>query len=174
MKSSPYYIFFLLLLSCHHKQSGLPQLEVIQFRTSYNYGRDLSNSELDSLKKAKPYNSETEKQGLSYQHLVRKGMISNDQLDTTNFNFCNVGFEKSKVNFLDLQLSFETDKETGEQRLTIQKPNNTLKFDFEPNFLDNRWASVIDIDDDGKVEVLILEKYYMIGGDNLDLKIIRI
>jgi hypothetical protein len=174
MYSSPYYILFVLLLGCHHKQSSLTQLEVLQFRTSYNYGRDLSDGEFDSLKKSKPYYSENENPGLSYQQLVRKGMISNDLLDTTHFNFCNVGYEKPNINFGNLQLSFETDKQTGEQRLTIHNPNKTLKIDFEPNFLDNRWATVIDIDDDGMDEVLLLEKYYMIGGDNWDLKIIRI
>lgn len=114
----------------------------------------MSESEVDSLRKAKPFCFSDTKSSLTYEQLVKKGIISNEQLDTTGLNLRELSYQIPTAVIKDIRLKFDSDNQTGQQHLIIQKQQKTIAFDFDAKFLDNRWATVQDNNGDGIEEIL--------------------
>ena len=170
MKFLLYLMTLILLLGCDSEKSKLLQSGEARFRTSFNFGRESAVAELDSLQTAKPEYYQTSDNKF-YDLLIRKGIVSNNQLDTSFLGLHVLSFEESHVHFSGIDFNLETDLQAGRQRMYIKTPRAKYKIDLGKTLLGDRWLSANDIDGDGKMEILILEKYYVMNGDNYDLRV---
>lgn len=70
-----------------------------------------------------------------------------------------------------MDFTLETEEQAGRQYLDIKTPKKKFKIDLGPTLLGDRWLNINDLNSDGKMEILILEKYYIMNGYNYDLKV---
>lgn len=165
----------ILLLFCCVGCSDIRPHELIKtgeakFRITLNSpDRELSEAELDSLEYTRPFYTETYKENEFYNLLVSKGFVSDGILDTSGFYFSLVTWDKPIVNFREMQLLLDTT--SGIDHIVAKTKEGTLKTDLGPRLLGDIFVSNFDIDGDGKSELLVMTKYYVMGGYNFDLKI---
>jgi hypothetical protein len=61
------------------------------------------------------------------------------------------------------------DTSFGRDHVVMRCNDRILKADLGPRFLGDILVSYIDIDGDERSELLVLKKYYLMGGYNFDL-----
>ena len=173
MKPFLHWVFLLLLFGCSSEGLKLSQLGEFRFRTTYNLNRELTDAELDSLQKSMPEYMETGTENQLYDLFIQKGIVSDNKLDTSSLNLNVLSVESPHLHLSELEFDLETVIPVGRQYLHIKRGMEKFTIDLGQSLLGDRWLSLLDIDDDGKFEILLLEKYYVMGGDNFDLKIYR-
>ena len=169
MSKFEYIVFLLFLYSCTSGKSELTKYGEISFRNTLNLHRELTDAELDSLQKCKPTYRGPEKGNHLYDLLIQKGIVSGLELDTSTLNLIPISMEAPIVEHSGLIFNLETNYQTGQQYLDINKVDQTFKIDLGKRSIFDKWISLIDIDSNNKFEILVLEKYYVMGGDNYDL-----
>lgn len=161
----------------------LKLVDAYAFRRNY-FGQEKSSGEkLDSFMNRKPNQAdkrEEKKQGPLYSELAENGIIENKtlnlrKLDSLPDNFI---YNYSKKKRLNVKVDyFETYDGEGSLGyiLTFKDKDNivlqdTLEFDFPPDVT----ISALDLNNDGKDEIITLNRYYIINGDNFDLKVYEV
>src|ERR1041384_5933422 len=92
--------YILLCAACSAHKPGLVQSAEADFRITLNFpGRDLTDAEQDSLENTRPLYMGIPDSNKFYDLLVRKGFISNQELDTTGFHFSVISLEDSVKSF---------------------------------------------------------------------------
>lgn len=162
----------LCFASCTTDRHEIVKLGEANFRITLNYNRELSDAELDSLENSKPSYSGTFRENEFYNLLVSKGIVSNQTLDTSGLLFALVTWDKPIANFGDMQLILDTAK--GNDRIFVKGKDIVLNTDLGPRLLGDIFVSYLDIDHDRKYELLVMKKYYVMGGYNFDLKAFRL
>lgn len=173
MKAHLTIILCTFLLQCKSDSSLLRQSGEVRFRSTYNYFRELTESEIDSLDKSKPEQLQISDTAL-FELLEKRGAITDNHLDTSFLGLKMIAYESPITASADYQFELESNPETSSQRLFITNSNATYEIDLGKFLLGDRWISALDLDSDGKTEILILEKYYIMGGYNFDLKVYEI
>lgn len=158
----------LFCVGCTRDQHEILKSGEANFRITLNYNRELSIAELDSLENSKPFYTETYRFNEFYDFLVNKGIVSNQMLDTSGLHFALVTWEKPMVVVGDVQLILDTTK--GNDHIVVRENSKVLKTDLGARLLGDIFVSYFDIDDNGKSELLVMKKYYVMGGYNFDLK----
>lgn len=170
MKFFSCLLFVLLLAGCWFRNETIDLAGEAQFRISYNNNRELTEAELDSLENSKPTYSGPGADNRLYDILVKKGIVSNNQLDTSGLGFKLLNAETPHIHFPEMDVNFEVDTTLGYDLINIKKGSDTFKFTLGETLLGDRWVCLFDSNDNGRLELLILEKYYITGGYNFDLK----
>ncbi len=174
MKPRLRYIFFLISWACSSSGLKIAEHGEVRFRTSYNSYTELTNAELDSLQKCKPEYYEGGKKDQIFDLLIRKRVISDNKLDTSGLMLTNLSTESPIVQLSNFEFKLESNNEIGRQFLRVIREKEKFKIDLGESLLGDRWIALLDIDNNGSLEILMLEKYYIMGGDNFDLKIYSI
>jgi len=158
----------------------LKLLDAYEFRRNYFGHENLSGEQLDSFMNRNPVQSdrrEVEKQGPLYSKLVEHRIIINKTLNLRKLNSLPDSFtyDYSKKKKLNVKVDyFELIKGQGALGYILTFRDNdrrvlkdTLEFDFPPDVS----FSTIDLNSDGKDEIITLYRYYAINGDNFELKV---
>ena len=171
MKFNLRIVLMLCFVSCSEaRKHELVKTGEARFRITLNSpDRELSEAELDSLENTKPFYTETFKENKFYNLLVSKGFVSNEALDTSGLHLSLVTWEKPILNFGEMQLALDTIN--GIDHIVARAKGRTQKIDLGPKLLGDIFVSYFDIDSDGNPELLVMTKYYVMGGYNFDLKI---
>jgi len=169
MKYTAYLLFCLILASCSARTTRLSPSGEALFRISYNPNRELSDAEMDSLQKSLPTYSGPVSENKFYTQLLRAGVVSDSRLDTSSLNFTIISDELPNVILSEIDLKLETDRKAGRQYLHLVRQGRKYLVDLGENLPGDRWVTLFKSADDS-VELLVLEKYYIMGGDNFDLK----
>lgn len=158
-------------MSCSRvRQHELVKTGEARFRITLNSPDwELSEVEVDSLENTKPFYVEPYQENKLYDLLANKGFVLNGALDTSGLHFSLVSWEKPIVNFGAMHLALDTSG--GIDHIVVETRERTLKTDLGPRLLGDIFASYFDIDSDGKPELLVMTKYYVMCGYNFDLKI---
>lgn len=161
----------MFLCACVHKNPGIKEFGEAGFRITYNVGRVLTEAEEDSLLQAKPLYYETSRSNKVYDFLVQRNIVYNRKLDTSVLHLKPINFQSPHLDLSKIQFQLETNIKAGFQFLHVRKGSDTATLNLGESLLGDRWISLFDINNDGEDEIVMLEKYYIIGGDNFDLKI---
>ncbi len=164
-------LFLFCCVSCSEvRQHELVKTGEARFRITLNSpDRGLSEVELDSLENTRPFYAEPYKKNKFFDLLTSKGFVSYGVLDTSGLHLSLVTWEKPIVNFGEMQLTLDTT--SGIDHVVAKANERTLKTDLGPRLLGDIFVSYFDIDSDGKPDLLVMTKYYVMGGYNFDLKI---
>src|SRR5688572_25300007 len=114
-----FIVFLLFLYSCTSRKSELSKYGEISFRNTFNLHRELTDAELDSLKKCRPTYRGPEKGNHLYDLLIQKGIVSGLELDTSTLNLSPISMEAPSVQLSGLNFNLETYYQTGQQYLHI-------------------------------------------------------
>jgi hypothetical protein len=164
-------VFFLLFYAaCSPNKKEVIKPAEANFRITLNNNRDLTEAESDSIENSHPFFTGTTQENRLYDILVRKGFVSDQQLDTSGLNFLPITLENPTILFLDMAIELDTSE--GRDCLIARKGKRTEKIELGERLLGDRFISYLDIDEDGKADVLVMEKYYVMGGYNFDLKLL--
>ena len=168
--------FMVVIFAFSCSDPGLKQSAEAGFRITLNSGSDhvFTDAELDSMEKDGPWYCDHGRANKFYDLLVKKGFASsNGFLDTTGLGLHFLDYEKPRfhVTLSGIDFTLDTDDLTGRQTLEIKTDKKTSTIEFKPSPDIERWVSVNDLDDNGKKNIIILEKYYIVGGYNFDLKL---
>jgi len=167
-----FYLFALLLLAgCKPEKKVLVETGDLLFRRTYNYPFWTPTEEqLDSISKTNPdYRSNNEKD-VFYQELIRKGIVSDRFLDTSGLNMKLLNFENTQTRLGDTDIGLITDIEAERQFLYVKTEKDSFNVALGKTLLADRYITCLDMDDDGKKEVLLLNVFYIMGGDNFEMK----
>ena len=179
MSARTFITLFILILASSCSDPGLKQSAEADFRITLNTGSvsKFTDAELDSLENSKPRYCGNYAENKFYDLLVKKGIASKDGLlDTSSldFHFLNYTSPRFHLSLSGIDFTSDTDDLTGRQILEIKTPTKKSTIEFEQTLGLERWVSVNDVDDDGKENIIILEKYYIVGGYNFDLKLYKL
>uniref|UniRef100_UPI00404A56A8 hypothetical protein n=2 Tax=Flavobacterium sp. TaxID=239 RepID=UPI00404A56A8 len=185
MKTLILTLFISLLFSCKTdrkveamKSNQVARLEMIanfSFRKSYANHENLTGKELDSLMNTKP---------LLLPNFDKKNelLLNLNKLNLITDNFLNeLLFENemsSRESFLDINknILFSYRSKLAESNTIILNiKRNKIIIEKEIDFGAKNFGGILleDLDDDGTKEILILENYYIMNGENFDLSIIK-
>ena len=164
-------VCLLLLSACTSNSHSLRQSGSTIFRVSFNLGRELTDSESDSIEHSKPFHVWQSGENKFYELLSKKRIVSNDQLDTAGLKFSIIDWNTTKR--LDKNLTIRVDTAAGKEYLIANHKNKISKTELGPMFLGDRFFCYLDIDGDGRNDLIIMEKYYLMNGYNFDLKMFQ-
>jgi hypothetical protein len=159
--------FVFVCSSCSTSQNELTLTGEAKFRITMNVGRELPDAEQDSIENTKPFYIGRFHDNEFYDLLVRQGFVSNEALDTNGLRFVIVSWDEPLANIGDMQVILDTSY--GKDHIVMRGNDRILKADLGPRLLGDILVSYIDIDGDEDSELLVLKKYYVMGGYNLDL-----
>jgi hypothetical protein len=168
MKSFLQLALLFLCSSCSTSQTELGQSGEAKFRITMNYGREVTDAEQDSIENSKPFYTESFRENEFYDLLVRKGFVSNEILDTTGLNFALITWEEPSAIFGATEVLLDTSY--GMDHIVVRGNGRTSKTDLGTRLLGDILVSYLDIDGDEVAELLVMKKYYAMGGYNFDLK----
>ncbi len=159
------------------KESKIETIADIGFRRSYASYENLTDKQLNSLYKTNPsllQFKESDKYGKLFNNLKRLKILEGNCLIEKLFD---KGIPKG-INYLDEEKSIVFDyssnfAESNSINLIIKKKKKLIEKRIE--FENEHFVGIIleDIDDDKIKEILILDTYYIVNGDNYYLKIMK-
>gem|GEM_PF-2581677 len=167
-----FYLFALLLLAnCKPEKKALVETGDLLFRRTYNYPFWTPTEEqLDSISKTKPDYRNNNEKDVFYQELIRKGIVSDRFLDTSGLNMQLLNFENTQVRAGSMDISLVTDIEAERQFFHVKIEKDSFNIALGKTLLADRYVACLDMDDDGKQDLLLLNIFYIIGGDNFEMK----
>ena len=167
-------IFLVLVLSGCKKESPrtmtLTTIESLSFRRSYAGHEHLTDKQLDSLYKTNPVLDYEIKQSLSAK-LNKKKILNGKELRIEKFK---ENLNKRTIG-RKIEVSYSFDfKNANAINIVIKNSNEEIKkhVDFDTN----NFVGVVyeDLNNDTIEEILILENFYMMNGDNFVLSIFKL
>ncbi len=171
MKKSFYLSALLALVGCRSEKATLVETGDLLFRRTYNYPFwTPTDEQLDSISKTKPDYRNNNEEDVFYRELIRKGIVSDRFLDTSGLNMQLLNFESTQARFEEIDIGLETNIEVGQQFLHIKNKIDSFRIDLGETFPADRWVAYLDMDDDGTKEILFLTIFYIMGGDNFEMK----
>ncbi|MFT3935986.1 MAG: hypothetical protein QM726_20315 [Chitinophagaceae bacterium] len=170
MKSVLPILLIIFCAACTGRPAKLLQSGEISFRITMNENRDLSDEETDSLERSNPtYGEDTNTNDL-YKQLERGGFVAHGELDIAKLNLSLISWGEPTVSFGDTQVQLDTSNYKDE--LIVRSKNTNAKINLGPRLLGDIFCSVVKIDNEPKF--LVVEKYYVMGGYNFDIKIFEL
>lgn len=163
-------IILLLCICCSESKNELVKSSEASFRITLNQLRDLTEAEIDSIEHTKPFYIGRDEQNILFKLLEKKIFVSDMELDTSGLNFTIITWEKPIIDLEELNIELDISPDLNIDRLFIKRENKIQQLDLGNRLLGDRFISYLDLDDDGKKDLLIMDKYYLIGGYNFDLK----
>lgn len=171
MKKIFYLSALLLLVGCRSEKKTLIETGDLLFRRTYNYPFwTPTDEQLDSISKTKPDYRNNNEEDVFYRELIRKGIVSDRFLDTSGLHMQLLNFETTQAHFDEIDIGLETDMEAGQQFLHVKNKTDSFRIDLGKTLLADRWVACLDMDDDGTKEILFLTIFYIMGGDNFEMK----
>ena len=169
MKCALQIISLLAFIACSPDVNELAKTGEASFRNTLNYGRELTEHEIDSIESLLPLYRNTNHENKFYDLLVRKGIVSEERLDTSGLNFSEITWEEPSISLLGRTV--ELDTSGGRDWLIVKENKKVLKADLGPRLLGDRFVSISDLDSDGATDFLVMEKFYVMNGYNFELKL---
>lgn len=164
-------LFAVVLVSCKAKPKAVSLTGEALFRITYNFpGRELTDHEVDSLQNSRPWSCEPQHDKEFYLELKKTGIVVNNELDTSSLEFKQISHDQFKLEISGADFELIRDARNYHDLLIIRTNKYEFVVDLGPTLLGDRWICTFDSGVNGKFEFLILEKYYIMMGDNFDLK----
>lgn len=174
MKLFSFLFLLLLLLGCKKNESlknmTLTKIENLSFRRSYAGHEYLTDKQLDSLYMTNPVSLYEIKANVLTQLnknkiLIGKGLIVDSFKKNLHKRMLS---EKIEINY-----SYDF-KQSNSIDILIKKGNEKIKkhIDFDRKHLIG--VNYVDLDKDNIEEIIILENFYIMNGDNFELSIYKL
>ena len=148
----------------------LTQIENLSFRRSYVGHENLTDEKLDSLYETNPIALSKIKPNLLKQ-LNKNKILNNEGLVVECFKD---SLDKKMLN-RKIEINYSYDfKQSNSINILIKKDNK--KIEKHIDFDDTHFIGVkyVDLDNDNIEEILILENFYVMNGDNFELLIFKL
>ena len=148
----------------------LTQIENLSFRRSYVGHENLTDEKLDSLYETNPIPLSKIKPNLLKQ-LNKNKILNNEGLVVECFKD---SLDKKMLN-RKIEINYSYDfKQSNSINILIKKDNK--KIEKHIDFDDTHFIGVkyVDLDNDNIEEILILENFYVMNGDNFELLIFKL
>jgi len=148
----------------------LTQIESLSFRRSYAGHEHLTDKQLDSLYKTNPILDYEIKQSLSAK-LNKKKILNGKELRIEKFK---ENLNKRTIGRkIEVSYSFDFKKANA---INIIIKNSNVEIKKHVDFDTNNFVGVVyeDLNNDTIEEILILENFYMMNGDNFVLSIFKL
>ncbi|MFT3674292.1 MAG: hypothetical protein QM781_00195 [Chitinophagaceae bacterium] len=171
MKKAFYLSALLLLVGCKSVETALIETGDLLFRRTYNYPFwTPTDEQLDSISKTKPNYRGNNEKDVFYRELIRKGIVSDRFLDTSGLNMQLLNFEKTRARFGNMDISLVTDIKAERQFFHVKIKKDSFSVALGKTLLADRYVVCLDVDDDEKQDILLLSVFYIMGGDNFEMK----
>lgn len=173
MNLFPYLFLVFVLSGCKkesHKTMTLTQIETLSFRRSYAGHEHLTDKQLDSLYKTNPVLDYEIEQRLSAKLNIKK-ILNGKELLIKKFN---ENLNKRTIGRrIEVSYSFDFKKANA---INISIKNDKEKIIKHVDFDINHFIGVVyeDLDNDNIEEILILENFYIMNGDNFVVSIFKL
>ena len=148
----------------------LTQIENLSFRRSYAGHENLTDKQLDSLYETNPIPLSKIKPNLLKQ-LNKNKILNKEGLVVECFKD---SLDKKMLN-RKIEINYSYDfKISNSINILIKKDNNKIKKHID--FDDTHFIGIkyVDLDNDNIEEILILENFYVMNGDNFELLIFKL
>ncbi len=153
--------------------AGIIEIDSLSFRRSYVDSENLSEKEMDELKKSNPTALSVNSNSEIVKKLNELNILTNNDLNLQKFEN-----QRPKKEYLDEKnkISFDCNYDAlALSKIDFTVKNAERKDDKTLNLQDEQLVGITlqDLDDDQIKEILVLTNYYIMNGDNFRLLILK-